>query len=60
MVTKKGFRTLGVAYREMDQQVIIEKEIEIGMTFLGFLFFFDPPKQGITETIESIEQIEIS
>ncbi|WP_255350259.1 MULTISPECIES: HAD-IC family P-type ATPase [unclassified Methanosarcina] len=58
--SEKGFRTLGVAYREMDQQATIEKETEIGMTFLGFLFFFDPPKQGITETIESMKQLGIS
>ena len=30
------------------------------MTFLGFLFFFDPPKQGIAETIESMKQLGIS
>ena len=58
--SEKGFRTLGVAYREMDQQKTIEKETEIGMIFLGFLFFFDPPKQGITETIESMKQLGIS
>jgi len=58
--SEKGFRTLGVAYREMDQQATIGKENEIGMTFLGFLFFFDPPKQGITETIESMKQLGIS
>jgi Mg2+-importing ATPase len=37
--SEKGLRTLGIAYREMGQQRIIRKENEIGMTFLGFLFF---------------------
>jgi len=58
--SEKGFRTLGVAYREMGQQEIIKKEQETGMTFLGFLFLFDPPKPGISKTVESMEQLGIS
>ncbi|WP_410507082.1 magnesium-translocating P-type ATPase [Methanosarcina hadiensis] len=58
--SEKGFRTLGVAYREMGQQKIIKKEQETGMTFLGFLFLFDPPKPDIIKTIESMEQLGIS
>jgi len=58
--SEKGFRTLGVAYREMGQQKTIKKEQETGMTFLGFLFFFDPPKPGISKTIQSMEQLGIS
>jgi Mg2+-importing ATPase len=30
------------------------------MTFLGFIFFFDPPKQGIVNTIENMEKFGIS
>ena len=56
----KGFRTLGVAYREMRQQKTIRKEQETGMIFLGFLFFFDPPKPDIIKTIESMGQLGIS
>ncbi|HHV24653.1 MAG: magnesium-translocating P-type ATPase [Methanosarcina sp.] len=56
----KGFRTLGIAYREMGQQKTIGKEQEKGMIFLGFLFFFDPPKPDIIKTIESMEQLGIS
>jgi Mg2+-importing ATPase len=58
--SEKGLRTLGVAYREMGQQKTIKKELEKGMTFLGFLFFVDPPKPDISKTIESMEQLGIS
>ena len=58
--SEKGLRTLGVAYREIGQQKTIKKEQETGMTFLGFLFFFDPPKPDIIKTIESMEQLGIS
>jgi len=58
--SEKGLRTLGIAYREMGQQRIIGKENEIDMTFLGFLFFFDPPKKGIVNTIENMEKLGIS
>jgi len=56
----KGLRTLGLAYRDMGQQSTIGKEQETGMTFLGFLFFFDPPKPDIAKTIESMKQLGIS
>ncbi len=58
--SEKGLRTLGVAYREMGKKRIIGKENETDMTFLGFLFFFDPPKQGIVNTIENMEKLGIS
>lgn len=58
--SEKGLRTLGVAYRQMDQQEKIKKEQETGMIFLGFLFFFDPPKPDIIKTIENMGQLGIS
>jgi P-type Mg2+ transporter len=58
--SEKGLRTLGLAYRDLDQQSTIGKEQEAGMIFLGFLFLFDPPKPGIAKTIASMEQLGIS
>ncbi len=58
--SQKGLRTLGLAYKDMDQQKTIKKEQETGMTFLGFLAFFDPPKQDILKTVESMEKLGIS
>src|SRR6185369_1601807 len=42
--SNKGCRTLGVAYRNMGALSRMSKVDEAGMTFLGFLVLFDPPK----------------
>ncbi|HEY7536119.1 MAG TPA: HAD-IC family P-type ATPase, partial [Thermodesulfobacteriota bacterium] len=56
----KGFRMLGIAYRDISPVSSITKDSEIDMTFLGFLIFYDPPKSGIAETISSLKQLGIS
>lgn len=56
----QGFRTLGVAYRNMGQKAIITKDDEADMTFLGIVILFDPPKPGIEETIKSLKDLGIS
>lgn len=58
--SSKGFRTLGVAYREINGKTSITKEDEAEMTFLGFLVFFDPPKPGIIDTITQLKRRGIS
>src|SRR5437016_6378685 len=56
----KGFRTLGVAYKNMGSASLINKDHEAGMTFLGFLVLFDPPKPNIIETIASLKTLGAS
>lgn len=56
----KGFRTLGVAYKNMGSGSRISKDDEAGMTFLGFLVLFDPPKPHIIETIASLKNLGVS
>jgi Mg2+-importing ATPase len=56
----KGFRTLGVAYKDMGPEVRISKDQEAGMTFSGFLVLFDPPKPNIIETITSLKNLGVS
>ena len=58
--SNKGFRTLGVAYRTMGAESSISKDAEAGMTFLGFLVLFDPPKPNIIETIASLKSLGVS
>ena len=58
--SQKGFRTLGVAYRKIGTGSRIGIEDEAGMTFLGFLVLFDPPKPNITETIGSLKSLGVS
>jgi Mg2+-importing ATPase len=56
----KGFRTLGIAYKSLPSESIINKNDEKGMTFLGFLTLFDPPKPNITDTISSLRRLGVS
>jgi Mg2+-importing ATPase len=56
----KGLRTLGVAYKNMGSETIINKDKEAGMTFAGFLVLFDPPKPNILETITSLKNLGVS
>ncbi len=56
----QGFRAVGVAYRDLETQTGITKEDEKGMTFLGFLLFYDPVKEGMTETIQRLRRLGIT
>ena len=58
--SKKGFRTLGVAYKNLGTVSTIGKDDEAGMTFLGFLVLSDQPKPNIIETIASLKSLGVS
>ncbi len=58
--SNKGFRILGVAYRDMGYDQVITKDHEVAMTFSGFLVLFDPPKPGIADTIKKLNHLGIS
>jgi Mg2+-importing ATPase len=58
--SRKGFRTLGVAYKDVGSDKVISRGQEAGMTFLGFLILFDPPKPGIIETIKELKHLGVS
>ncbi len=56
----KGFRTLGIACKSVASGSRLGKESEAGMTFLGFLVLFDPPKPGIAGTIGLLKGLGVS
>ena len=56
----RGFRTLGVAYKDVGAGTVITQEQEADMVFLGFLILFDPPKPGIIETIRQLKHLGVS
>ncbi|MBD2456407.1 magnesium-translocating P-type ATPase [Nostoc sp. FACHB-87] len=56
---KKGFRALGVAYRDFNRDSF-SKDDETNMTFLGYLALFDPPKAGIADTLKELELLGIT
>ena len=58
--SRKGFRTLGIAYKDVGSDPVITREQEVDMTFLGFLILFDPPKPGIIETIRQLKHLGVS
>jgi Mg2+-importing ATPase len=58
--SSKGFRTLGIAYKNLSQDVPVSKDLEQAMTFLGFLTLFDPPKENIAETIDTLKKLGVS
>jgi len=58
--SKKGFRTLGVACKDMGSATQVGNADEAGMTFVGFLVLFDPPKPNIVETIASLKRLGVS
>jgi Mg2+-importing ATPase len=58
--SRNGFRTLGVAYKNVLSSTVIAREQEANMTFLGFLILFDPPKTRIIETIQQLKHLGVS
>jgi P-type Mg2+ transporter len=50
----EGYRTLGVAYRELGPCTRITKADEADLVFIGFLVVHDPPKADVGETVKRL------
>ncbi len=50
---EQGFRTLAIAVRDVAEDAITRKD-ESGMTLIGILVLFDPPKPGIAQTLSRL------
>jgi Mg2+-importing ATPase len=59
-LSSSGFRTLGVAYKNIDKEYKITRDDEQDMIFLGFIALFDPPKPGIDATIKKLNELGVS
>ncbi|PWB74017.1 MAG: magnesium-translocating P-type ATPase [Anaerolineales bacterium] len=56
----QGYRVLGVAVREVESRAHpYSTKDETEMTFAGFLLFFDPPKEGVQQTIAALEKLGV-
>jgi Mg2+-importing ATPase len=56
----QGYRVLGVAIRAGDSpDRPYTRADEHGLTFVGFLLFFDPPKAGVIETVADLEELGV-
>jgi Mg2+-importing ATPase len=58
--SNNGFRTLGIAYKNLPEDKPINKSDEKDMTFIGFLTLFDPPKANIIDTIARLKSLGVS
>ncbi|TAH18900.1 MAG: magnesium-translocating P-type ATPase [Cytophagales bacterium] len=57
--SSQGFRTLGIAYRKVNDATIRHID-EKNMIFLGFITLFDPPKKDINLTIKALKELGVS
>ena len=54
-----GFRVLGVAYKKASKEKDFTRADEKGMTFLGFITLFDPPKNNAAQTIANLRNLGV-
>ena len=59
-ISNEGSRVLGVACIDPYPGKKITKDSEKGMTFLGFIVFFDPPKANIQKTVAELCDLGVS
>lgn len=58
--SEQGYRVLGVAIKSVDSpEHELLKLCENDMVFAGFLLFFDPPKEGVLETIQELAKLGV-
>ena len=58
-LSSEGFRTLAVAYKDFGSASVINRDDESQMIFTGFISLFDPPKEGIKDTIFDLNNLEV-
>ena len=59
-LSSQGYRTLGVAFRDLGAETKLGKDHETQMTFLGFLVLFDPLQSGIVAALQSLRDLGVS
>lgn len=58
--SRKGCRTLGVAYRDVGLEQTVGREAEGEMIFVGFIAMRDPAKTDCIETIRTLRRLGVS
>jgi Mg2+-importing ATPase len=54
-LSAQGYRTLAVAYREVPEQTAYHIKDEVGLTLIGVLAFFDPPREDAAAVLSSLQ-----
>jgi Mg2+-importing ATPase len=57
--SKQGFRVLGIAQKSLATDGAYTRSDEKEMTFVGFLLFFDPPEEGVRETLDEMHRLGV-
>jgi Mg2+-importing ATPase len=57
--SEQGYRTLGIAYRDLATQPAYTRADERDLTFAGFLLFFDPPDPGARQTLADLARLGV-
>jgi P-type Mg2+ transporter len=59
-LSAEGYRTLGIAYKEIsNQRQTYSVADETDMVFLGFVAFIDPPKESARESLRRLKELGI-
>jgi Mg2+-importing ATPase len=58
--TGRGIRVLAVAARPIAAKPVYSREDERAMTFMGFLTFLDPPKEGVADALTELAALGVS
>lgn len=56
----QGIRVLAIAVKPLDDATVGGRDIEIGMTFAGFLTFLDRPKEGASAAVGSLASLGVA
>jgi P-type Mg2+ transporter len=57
---RRGYRVLGIAWRDMEGVTICRKDSERDMTFAGLLVLYDPPKPGVAEAVAELRRLGVA
>lgn len=57
--SEAGFRTLGIAYKPIEDQNSFTMADEKEMVFLGFITLFDPPKPDVAAIIANLHELGV-
>jgi Mg2+-importing ATPase len=59
-LNRRGFRTIGLARRDMEEVSRIDKDAETDMTFMGLLVFADPIRCDARDTVAALRGLGVS
>lgn len=57
--SQQGFRVLGVAQSPVKSKPVYNCSDEVGLVFMGFLLFFDPPEPGVLKTLDELRRLGV-